>query len=389
MKETEKQKGRKPDTPSASTSDNGIWQDPRFAHLVSDPRFRNIHKSTKTTKIDSRFKSMFKDDKFKVKYSVDKYGRRVNKTSTDDLEKYYDLSSDEDDVEDEQRKEEAQLLNDGGNVNEKHESDEEITDDIKAKLQDITVDYARGEIPLLSDSSSDDDLTDDENEPELFIEHVWGELDNDAPRTDDSTYRLACCNMDWDRIRASDIMVLCNSFLPPGGTINSVTIYPSDYGKERMAEEESKGPQELIEKKLDSESEYDSSDSDAGNENDEEGSDYHMEKLRQYQLNRLKYYYAVIECNSVSTADKLYAECDGLEYESTATKLDLRFIPDDMTFDDEPKDVCTERPDLNKYKPRLFTTTALQQAKVFQFEFYFECKKNSIFIVSASSLKSG
>jgi len=53
-----------------------------------------------------------------------------------------------------------------------------------------------------------------------------------------------------------------------------------------------------------------------------------------------------------------------LEYESTATKLDLRFIPYDMSFDDEPKDVCTELPDMSKYTPRLFTTTALQQAKV-------------------------
>lgn len=169
--------------------------------------------------------------------------------------------------------------------------------------------------------------------------------------------------MDWDRIRASDIMVLCNSFLPPGGSILSVKIYPSEYGKERMAEEESKGPQELTENKLNSDSDIDSSDSEAVDDN-EEGVDYHMEKLRQYQLNRLKYYYAVIECNSVGASDKLYAECDGLEYESTATKLDLRFIPDDMTFDDEPKDVCTEMPDINKYKPRLFTTTALQQAKV-------------------------
>lgn len=30
----------------------------------------------------------------------------------------------------------------------------------------------------------------------------------------------------------------------------------------------------------------------------------------------------------------------------------------------EPREVCSKLPDLRKYKPRLFTTTALQQAKV-------------------------
>lgn len=368
MKEKSK-KSEKSEKPTTSDGKDGIWKDPRFAHLVSDPRFRNIHKSTKTVKIDKRFKSMFEDEKFKVKYTVDKYGRRVNQSSTDDLEKYYDIDSDED--EEEQRKEETELFKEGGNVDELHESDEEITEDIKTKLKDMTVDYARGEIPLLSDSSSDDESSSDENDEGLNIEHAWGDLESEQSDDDDddndgdvTTRRLALIKMDWDRIRSVDIMVLLNSFLPPGGSILSVRIYQSDYGKERMAEEEMKGPQELTENKVNSDNEYDSGDSEAVEEN-EEGDEYHMEKLRKYQLNRLKYYYAVVECDTNATADKIWHECNGLEYESTATKMKIKFIPDDMTFDNPMKDECIEMPDLIKYKPRLFTTTALQQAKVF------------------------
>lgn len=344
-----------------STND-GIWKDARFAHLVSDPRFKHIHKSTKKVKIDKRFESMFKDDKFKLKFAVDKYGRRQSKSKTgsEDLKKYYDLSSDDEDVEAEQKKEEEEIAKDDDSKdlskNDLLQSDEILPLAVKDKLKDLSVDYARGQADLWSDDSSDDESSDDDNE-ELFIEHVWGEMDAEAPTTEDSTRRLAACNMDWDRIRASDIMVLCNSFLPTGGAILSVTVsvhflwhfmannftvsndytqvYPSEYGKERIAEEEIKGPQELTEKKLDINSDDDDEDDGGAKEDEnEEGTSYNMEKLRQYQLNRLKYYYAVIECNSVGAADKLYKECDGLEYESTATKLDLRFIPDDMTFDD-------------------------------------------------------
>lgn len=136
-------------------------------------------------------------------------------------------------------------------------------------------------------------------------------------------------------------------------------IYPSEFGKERLKEEEITGPKELTET---AEPQSDNSDIEA-KEEDAEESEFQREKLREYQLNRLKYFYAVIECDSVATADKLYAECDGIEYESTACKLDFRFIPDDETFD-EPREVCEELPDLSKYKPRLFTTKALQQGKV-------------------------
>lgn len=123
-----------------------------------------------------------------------------------------------------------------------------------------------------------------------------------------------------------------------------------------MAKEELQGPQEL--RKADGEE--NSQDDEPVDEEDEA----YKEKLREYQLNRLKYFYAVIEFDSVATADIVYKECDGLEYESTANRLDLRFIPDDMEFEDEPKDVCTELPEKSRYQPRIFFTTALQQAKV-------------------------
>ncbi|PNF17007.1 hypothetical protein B7P43_G02741, partial [Cryptotermes secundus] len=131
------------------------------------------------------------------------------------------------------------------NVDDINEEKEILADSVKKKLRDLTVDYARGEGVLFSDSSSDEESSESGSEVEE-LDHGWGELDHDAERTNEVTNRLAVCHMDWDRIRASDLMVLFSSFLPQGGLIHSITIYPSEFGLKRMKEEEIRGPLELV-----------------------------------------------------------------------------------------------------------------------------------------------
>lgn len=132
------------------------------------------------------------------------------------------------------------------------QSKKKLEPEVKKKLRDLTVDYARGEGVLLSDSSSEEDEDfEKEGDGHDEIEHNWGELDKEAETTEEATCRLAACNLDWDRIRAIDLMVLFNSFLPPSGLICSVTIYPSEFGLQRMAEEEVKGPTELVQEHSD------------------------------------------------------------------------------------------------------------------------------------------
>eukprot|EP00794_Sanderia_malayensis_P017593 gene17593-19346_t len=300
--------------------------DKRFASIGKDARFKKIPKKERKVKIDSRFKSMFTDQKFKAKYSVDKRGRPLLTKSKENLEKFYQLEDEpETSKYDKQPVSEILLL----------AVEADSSDDNEDEIDFSNIRGGDGS----SSSSDEEEVAEDEDTQ--IVEHEWGELDKEAPRKDDAvTSRLAACNLDWDRVTADDLFILFSSL---GGAIKSVRVFLSEFGKQRLAEEELSGPTELANIK---------------------GSRFQLEKLREYQLKRLKYYYAIVDCDSKETANKIYDEYDGLEYELSATRLDLRFVPEDMDFEDEPTSITTQAPLLHNYRPTAFINTALQQTTV-------------------------
>ncbi|XP_053214586.1 ESF1 homolog [Panonychus citri] len=302
--------------------------DDRFKKVLTDPRFKRLPSRKKKIKIDSRFEGMF-DKRFNGEPLIDKRGRKVQNTKNDGLKRFYELTED---------------------------GEKPGVSDIGRKLRGEGND---------EDSSSSDESSSEEEEEEDETEQA-GQVESEVPRTEEITCRFAITNVDWDRLKAVDLFVLLNSFKPNEGEIVSVKIYPSQFGKERMEKEKLEGPKELTDIKLDDEEEdpYSSNVQDA-DEIINLDAPFVSEKLRQYQINRLKYFYAVVECDKPETAATLYDQLDGMEYESSASTLDCRFIPDDMSFDeDEPDSICNEMPSLIDYIPPNFITTALQQTKV-------------------------
>ncbi|KAM8772117.1 ESF1 homolog [Acanthopagrus schlegelii] len=286
--------------------------------------------------------------------------RLVEEDEDDDEEEQHSAEEDDVDLGDSvtdgsEEDDEEEEDDDDGEEEESDEasgSDEEESGLDSEEDSDSEPDLARGKgnIETSSDEDDEDDVDAILRKEEEEIEHDWGELCKDAPRSDEVSARLAVCNMDWDRMKAKDLLALLNSFTPNGGAVLSVKIYPSEFGKERLAAEQTQGPLELRALPDDS-------------EDDTEEEKVYREKMRDYQFKRLKYFYAVVECDSLNTAAKIYEECDGYEYESSCSVLDLRFIPDDEKFDEEPKDVATDV-NLSAYTPKLFTSSATTTSKV-------------------------
>eukprot|EP00158_Paraphelidium_tribonemae_P004591 Partr_v1_DN26856_c0_g1_i1_m40945 putative ESF1, nucleolar pre-rRNA processing protein, homolog (S. cerevisiae) len=348
-----------------------MGKDSRFARIEKDPRFQRPKKKQTQVQIDSRFASMMTDEAFGARVErVDKYGRRseVVTRKTPDLKKFYRL---EDEHEDEQEDEfsdidalEAELE---GEIAEDMD-DEDDKRDYLARL-------ARGEIECKSSSESEEE--DDVHMGDGILK-ITGEsvdvVDQDESEFEDlleteniphgdSTKRIAIVNMDWDNVCALDLLQALDGFKPNTGVILKVSIYPSEFGKERIATENKQGPPAEIFKKVSldgDEEQFDEEEPSGPLLVNDDGADMNTEALRKYQLERLRYYYAVVECDSVHTAQMIFNECDGSEFERSSVCFDMRFIPEDMVFEDEPKDVATEVS--ASYQPHEFVTHVLQHS---------------------------
>lgn len=369
----------------------------------------------------------------------------------------------------------AKLEKDARRVKNRRDEDADDDDDVDDKVQDDDVDE---EASSSSSTSIDGQITgpggdgDDDDDDNSDVSSNVGRGDAlDAP-----TRRLAVLKCDWDRLTAVDLLCVLRSYTPPGGSVHNVTIYPSDFGIERMNEEELRAPdvfaavdgaaQAEIDKAKSDKSGFDleerveaprddapalndtaatraaasagkhvvQDDSDderhaAANVGDEDGNDLFDEndsddesgksgefefeeenddisdsvdtdasddssdlamkelfegtvarqragggaadaegtfdgaKLRRYQRDRLKYFYAIAECDSPATAAAVKRECLNIELEATANVLEMRFVPDDMTFDDrEPRESASAVPAL--YKPARWYTPAVAHTSV-------------------------
>jgi hypothetical protein len=377
--------------------------DPRFARLKTDPRFRRPKKHNSKVVVDERFKGIFDEDKVGKKTSkqkgkgkeklgrVDKFGRKISEThEKDNLRRFYRLE---------------------------HEEEEE------AEVPTSTIpDYARGGVLMESSESEAESQgagdSDDESDGPGFVtlgrdldeegeidldESTFADLDAQAAayaraapednnqEATEKTRRLAVVNLDWDHVRAAHLYKIFSSLVSPAapatlptsvpmplkdekslkntksakatvarGKVLSVRVYPSEFGKERIAREEKEGPPvEVFKKRVENEEDV----NERTIHETGDGVDYDEDALRKYQLERLRYYYAIVECDTAEAAVHIYNELEGTELERSANVFDLSFVPDEMAFDAEYRDEAIDDPG-TRYRAVEFVTDALRHSKV-------------------------
>jgi len=181
------------------------------------------------------------------------------------------------------------------------------------KLSDFYgIDRARGEVNFESSSSSEEETIDFEEDGkwDAVTDRFLEETKKAQTQTEDSSKRLAFVNMDWTKVTARDVYILASSFKLVGSRILSSKVYMSEAGKKAQKE----GPKTVP---VESTEEFD------------------REYLREYELSKLRWKYAVVEFDSIESAEKVYTDCDGQEYMSSSQLVDCSFIPEDMEFDEK------------------------------------------------------
>ncbi|KAH7647504.1 Vir superfamily [Cryptosporidium bovis] len=326
-------------TKSRGLSSNMVG-DRRF-DSKNDPRFKPLFSKENKIKVDKRFSRMFTDEDFSIISSKDPFGNEIIKKKNKDLT----------------------LIYKGG-----HSDTEQTVTPIQETATEIYSSESEGSFEwdgesvnsLSEESYIHEDITNKSN-----IESVWenNPLKRIGISEGEATNRLAIMGLDWDNINANDIYVVLSSFLLGSGTIQAgysnymikkISIYPSDFGKERMEYEEINGPK--------IECNGPTSEKTQTPNISEVITDEDYEAIRKYQVEKSLYYYAIVECDSVNTAIKLYDELDGMEADFCIDSVEMRFVPDDITdFPYEPKSISTGIP--AKYKQPDCFTSALRHSR--------------------------
>eukprot|EP00035_Acanthoeca_spectabilis_P033916 m.26074 g.26074 ORF g.26074 m.26074 type:complete len:706 (-) comp6270_c0_seq1:20-2137(-) len=321
-----------------------VLQDDRFKHILSDKRFKPMPKKNSTVKIGKRFEGMFTSEEFSTGPAGTNELRRYYHTEEDEVAAGAARSVDDQDAE--------SMDEDEGPESQAPERRGQKFDPSDARF---AIDYSRGEVLLESSSEEEDEPEEEDGGVDVWLAGQPDQYER-VELTEAVGRRLAICNLDWTNISAADLFVLANSFKPEAGSIESVTIYPSEFGLERMKIEAAEGPGKLIR-----ESTGRAIEMTEHGEYDEEAAQEH---LRAYELSKLRYYYAVVVCDSGETAEAIYEQTDGLEFEKSQNILDVRCVPDDVTFDTEPKDHCGELPAEVDFKLDSVHQSALAHSKV-------------------------
>lgn len=358
-----------------------LVSDPRFNAASWDPRFSRVPKRAKNAVADDRFTSKLKKDlSFRDKKTpVDRYGRPKKRPKLDYTMQTLAEDDDQNLVDNESSSDEGEQL---------HGPEADVDQELSQTEDDI-----------------DTDELDDLEEFEVHEESL-----ETIPRGE-ATSRLAVIGLDWSVTRAVDILASLGCFCPTGKNISYVEVHPSKFGLERLEIEAKLGPQVVPEEDLrvvrnagrlpqmdpdnrdgpvtnpneneesgddrgvstedaDEDADAEASDDDEGGnvpmfEDDGEVAERERKEqaaLRKYEEDRLKYYYAVVKCEDVKTADALYEQCDGVEYSQTGQCFDLRFIPNDMEITTMPRDRAECVPD--GYTPPVVNVSSVNNSTV-------------------------
>ncbi len=227
-----------------------------------------------------------------------------------------------------------------------------------------------------SDSSSEDEGEKKAEESEED-QGYWSDMQEDIKLGDDQTARIAVQNLDWDHIGAEDLFFLFSSFCKGESMVLKVEVRPSEYGKQKLEDDLLSGPPTAIFghtkddkkkrkfkiKKAEKRNEKKILPNKVKAHEVEDNVEFDEMELRKYEAQKMKYYFAVVYCDSAATGAHLYNEVDGLEFEQSQLKMDLRFIPDEIKeFPHAPKEECTETPE--EYECNFFANRAIGHTKV-------------------------